>query len=191
MQIGAREHTAGCIYGYWGLKKGEWLCISCDDLSLFHHGSKPTFHTSFLLYLSNKIYGSNYIKQHSETVTVWNYQNADCSLRNTFYCVNYSNFWRTFDPYAFSALHWRCWLGGRKGIWPVKLSGGVLAWLSVWSEVQTCIRSSWCHCHSLSLASVKSMFVLPFSFRLTRVVPDKGSFNGCVFVPYRRVDWTD
>ena len=38
---------------------------------------------------------------------------------------------------------WRCWLGGRKGIRPVKkLSGGVLAWLSVWSEVHTC----WCHC---------------------------------------------
>ena len=37
----------------------------------------------------------------------------------------------------------RCWLGGRKGIRPVKkLSGGVLAWLSVWSEVQTCIRPS-------------------------------------------------
>jgi len=35
-----------------------------------------------------------------------------------------------------------------------KLSGGVLAWLSVWSEVQTCIWPSWCHCHSLSLASV-------------------------------------
>jgi len=31
-------------------------------------------------------------------------------------------------------------LGGRKGIQPVKnLSGGVLAWLSVWSEMQTCI----------------------------------------------------
>ena len=44
------------------------------------------------------------------------------------------------------------WL--RKGIWPVKnLSGGVLAWLSVWSELQTCICPSWCHCHSLSLAS--------------------------------------
>jgi len=29
-------------------------------------------------------------------------------------------------------------LGGRKGIRPVKkLSGGLLAWLSVWSEVQT------------------------------------------------------
>jgi len=26
-----------------------------------------------------------------------------------------------------------------------KLSGGVLAWLSVWSEVRTCIWPSWCH----------------------------------------------
>jgi len=33
---------------------------------------------------------------------------------------------------------WRCWLGGRKSIRPVKnSSGGVLAWLSVWSKVQT------------------------------------------------------
>ena len=43
-----------------------------------------------------------------------------------------------------------------------KLSGGVLAWLSVWSEVQTCIWPSWCHCHSLSLASVKSRLVFTF-----------------------------
>ena len=51
---------------------------------------------------------------------------------------------------------WHCWLGDRKGIRSVKkLSGGVLAWLSIWSEVQTCIWRSWCHCHSLSLASVK------------------------------------
>jgi len=36
-----------------------------------------------------------------------------------------------FSVYAFSAL---TRLGGRKGIRPVKkLSGGVLAWLSVWS----------------------------------------------------------
>ena len=32
----------------------------------------------------------------------------------------------------------------------------VLAWLSVWSEMQTWIRPSWCHCHSLPLASGKS-----------------------------------
>ena len=61
-----------------------------------------------------------------------------------------------------------------------KLSGGVLAWLSVWSEMQTCIWPSWCHCHSLSLASVKSRLVLPFWYRLTRVVPEKGLLNGRV-----------
>ena len=54
------------------------------------------------------------------------------------------------------------------------LSDGVLAWSSVWSEVQTCIRPSWCHCHSLSLATVKSRLVLPFWYRLTWVVPEKG-----------------
>ena len=61
-----------------------------------------------------------------------------------------------------------------------KLSSEVLAWLSVWSEVQTCIWSSRCHCHSLSLASLKSRLVLPFWYWLTRVVPDKGPLNGCV-----------
>ena len=61
-----------------------------------------------------------------------------------------------------------------------KLSGGVLAWLSVWSEVQTCIQPSWCHCHSLSLASVKSRVGLPFRYQLTLVVPDRGPLNGCV-----------
>ena len=52
--------------------------------------------------------------------------------------------------------------------------------LSVWSEVQTCIRPSWCHCHSLSLAAVKSRLILPFWYWLTPVVPDKGPLNGCV-----------
>ena len=65
-----------------------------------------------------------------------------------------------------------------------KLSGGVLVWLSVWSEVQTYIWPS--GCHSLSLASVKSRLVLPFWYRLTWVVPDKGRLNGCVCV-----DWLD
>jgi len=35
-----------------------------------------------------------------------------------------------------------------------KLSGGMLAWLSVWDEMQICIWPSRCHCHSLSLAPV-------------------------------------
>ena len=60
-----------------------------------------------------------------------------------------------------------------------KLSGGVLAWLSVWSEVQTCIWLSWYHCHSLSLAPVKSRLVLPFWYRLTQIVLEKRPINGC------------
>ena len=75
--------------------------------------------------------------------------------------------------YSRSVL-WCCWLGGRKGIRPVKkLSGGLLAWLSVWSEVQTCIWPIWCHCQSLSLASGKSRSVLPFWYRLTLGSPGK------------------
>ena len=62
-----------------------------------------------------------------------------------------------------------------------KLSGGVLAWLSVWTEVQTCTWPSGYPCHSVSLASVKSRLVLPFWCLPTdRVVPDKGPLNGCV-----------
>ena len=40
-----------------------------------------------LIYFLNKIYGSNFIKQHSETVIVRKYQNADCSLTKICYCV--------------------------------------------------------------------------------------------------------
>jgi len=44
------------------------------------------------------------------------------------------------------------------------------------------IWPSWCYCHSLSLASVKSRLVLPFWYWLTRVVLDKGPLNRCVCV---------
>jgi len=39
-----------------------------------------------------------------------------------------------------------------------KLSGGVLAWLSLWSEVQTCIWPSWCHC-----SSIVGLFMTPIA----------------------------
>jgi len=58
----------------------------------------------------------------------------------------------------------------------------VLAWLSVWSEVQTCIWPSWCHCRPKtpsSLASFESRLVLPFWYRLTQVVLEKRPLNGC------------
>ena len=42
-----------------------------------------------------------------------------------------------------------------------------------------------CHCHSLSLASVKSRLVLPFWYRPTQVVVEKGPLNGCVLLTYK------
>ena len=40
------------------------------------------------------------------------------------------------------------------------------------------IWPSWCHCHSLSLAPMKSRLVLPFWYRLTQVVLEKRPLNG-------------
>ena len=57
----------------------------------------------------------------------------------------------------------------RKGIGLWKTEWWVLVWLSAWSELQTCIRPSWCHCHSLSLVWVKSRLILPFWYWLTCV----------------------
>jgi len=72
------------------------------------------------------------------------------------------------------------WQEGHPACKKIKWWG--VAWLSVWSEVQTCIWPSWCHCHSLSLASVN-----PDWYRLTWVVPEKGQLNSynclLVFVP--------
>ena len=52
-----------------------------------------------------------------------------------------SKLWTCVQVIAFSAL---TLLVGRQEGHPAckKLSGGVLAWLSVWSEVQTCIWPS-------------------------------------------------
>jgi len=73
------------------------------------------------------------------------------------------------------------WLGGRKGIRPVK------------NRVVGC----WCGCleqgavlHMAQLMPLtltvscfsKSRLVLPFWYRLTWVVPEKGPLNGCVCV---------
>ena len=84
-----------------------------------------------------------------------------CVTFHLYYCCNSNN--------AFSAL--TLLVGRQGGHRPVKTE---------WSDVQTCICPSWCHCHSLSLASVKSSLVLSFWYRLTRLVPDKGPINVCV-----------
>jgi len=86
-------------------------------------------------------------------------RNAFFQLEDTSFCVLWmSVFCLTCVClyYPFSAL---TLLVGRQKGHPAckKLTGGLLAWLSVWYEVQTCIWPSWCHYHSLSLASVKSI----------------------------------
>ena len=74
---------------------------------------------------------------------------------------------------------WRCWLGSRKGIRPVK-NWVVGCWHGYLSGASCRLAygpadatATYC------LASVKSRLVLPFWYRLTRVVPEKGPLNGC------------
>jgi len=63
------------------------------------------------------------------------------------------------------------------------VSDVVLAWLSVWSEMQTCIWPSRCHCHSLSLASVKSrLFWVPAH----PDSPGQRAVKRCVYVSAER-----
>ena len=103
-----------------------------------------------------------------------------------FFPVPFYNFWLS-DKSVISELPsvlWRCWLGGRKGIRPLKIwSDEVLAWLSVWSEVQMiCIWFIWCHCHPISSCFSKIQNGLSFCYRPTLVVLEKRPLNGCVCV---------
>ena len=76
---------------------------------------------------------------------------------------------------ALPSVLWRCWFSRRKGIRPVKIwSDEVLAWLSVWSEVQMiCIWFSWCHCHPIVSCFSKIQNGLSFWYRPTQVVLEK------------------
>jgi len=94
----------------------------------------------------------------------------DVGRVSTYLCIN------------LPSVLWRCWLGGRKGIRPVKTEwrgAGVVICLERGADLH---MPSWYHCHSLSLAPVKSRLVLPFWYRPTRVVLEKGSLNVCVCV---------
>jgi len=62
-------------------------------------------------------------------------------------------------------------LGGRKGIRPVKnLSGGVLAWLSVWGQISFPYSQADATATHISCSS-KSRLVLPSWFYLSGTVP--------------------
>jgi len=74
------------------------------------------------------------------------------------------------------------WGGGRKGIQPVKSEWWDAVVVICLEQGEDLQMAQLMHCHSLSLASVKSRLVLPFWYRLTWVVPDKWPLNGCVCV---------
>ena len=142
-----RAIVAGNIHKNWFLKYLSWA----TDKDKYRHAPQPQWwrsknsNTKLHLYrifiLPIMLYGSE----------CWAINKADILVQR-------------IDA-AFSAL---TLLVRRQEGYPAckRLSGGVLAWLSVWSEVQTCIWPSWCQCHSLSLASVKSRLVLPLWYCL-------------------------
>jgi len=57
-----------------------------------------------------------------------------------------------------------------------------LVWYCMFVLYYGICHKVWRHCHSLSVASVKSRLVLPFWYWLTRVVPEERPLNGCVCV---------
>jgi len=104
-------------------------------------------------------------------------------LGNRAHCIQHA--WimlKSLVSHFYAKMHLTCTilrntsrlLGGRKGIRPLK-NWAVGCWHGYLSGAW-CWRiwPSWCHCHSLSLAPVKSRLVLPFWYWLTQVVLDKG-----------------
>jgi len=182
------------MFSYWTISVVNWHKTASNTHTYVHPFNGPFSWTTWV---------SRYQSPSSVTVSstfmkvalrsyAFNLENncanvyvLKCCIFAVYVCiihtVNYPNSVGTIWHNAFSAL---TLLVGRQEGHPAckKLSGGVLACLSVWSEMQTCIWPSWCHCHSLSLASVKSRSVLPFWYRLTWVVPDKGPLNVCACV---------
>jgi len=84
--------------------------------------------------------------------------------------INFLHLW--FIAFSFNLHAWQFFS-------TTSVQVGVLAWLSVWSEVQTCIWPSWCQCHSLSCFS---KIQIGFTFLVLAHLgsPGKGPLNGCV-----------
>jgi len=83
-----------------------------------------------------------------------------------------------------SSVLWHCRLGDRKGIRPVKkLSSEVLAWLSVWSEMQTCTRVCVCVCVCACACACACVSVCVCEFEWVWVwVWDTSSVNSSVML---------
>jgi len=104
-----------------------------------------------------------------------------------FYCENYnSELFKllTMILLSFVKSHGSAFLWKISQLFVWLLSGVVVAWSSVWSEVQMiCISSIWCQCHPIISCCSKIQNGLPFCCWLTQVVLEKRPLNGhCVVV---------
>ena len=121
-----------------------------------------------------------YITSHYDTCTICYFNMcwiANISQLN----LPHGTVWLALMP----SVLWRCWLGGRKGIRPVK---------SKWWGADVVICLEWgadLHIAQLMLLPLtvcsfsKIQIGIPFCFRLIQVVLDKGPLNGCVWCSNR------
>jgi len=85
-----------------------------------------------------------------------------------------------------SAVLWHCWLGGRKGIRPVK-NWALRCWRGYLSGARCRLAygpADAIATHCLLLQKNPDWFYL-FRYRLTCAVPEKWPLNGCVCVCFR------
>jgi len=98
------------------------------------------------------------------------------------YFGSHSVFVSLYCLFFVPSVLWCCWLGGRKGIRPVK-NWVVGCWHGYLSGARCRLAYGPANATATHfLASVKSRLVLPFLYLLTWVVPDKGPLNGCACV---------
>jgi len=91
----------------------------------------------------------------------------------------YPGFVRSCYAICWPSVLWRCWLGGRKDIWPVKTEM-VRYWRGYLSRARCKWWSSWCHCHPITYCFSKIQNCLFFWCRLTQIVLEKRPLNGCI-----------
>ena len=73
-----------------------------------------------------------------------------------------------YPCYVDFTVLWHSWLPSGRASGPKKMNDEVLAWLSVWNEVQMiCIWSSWCRCHPIISCLIKIQIGLTFLVSLS------------------------
>jgi len=130
----------------WMVTKSTWQCTTCWVMC-------QVWFTSLVVHACRKLTWRSCCTFQTDAMMVI----IHCMLQLVFDHVVHLS----LQP----SVLWHCWLGVRKSIQPIKnpsnyWSGAGM--LSLWSKVQiTCIWSSWCYCHIIIFALVKSRMVYP------------------------------